>query len=456
MTFWQPAAPTARGRSARAWRLALLPLPAFGVLGCGSSDVRIVERAGSAPASSMEASPIRPSPPVGPAPAGAGGGGASPPSGGTSGEAADGTGGGAEAATEAARDTDFAWRLPPGFPLPYVPPDNPMTTPKVELGRHLFYDERLSDNETIACATCHRPELAFTDGRAVTVGSTGQPHSRGAMSLANVAYSTTLTWSHPYMTELERQSAVPLFGDNPVELGFGSEAELVQRLSSIAEYEPLFGTAFPGEPEPISALNVARALSTFERTLISGNSAYDRWSYGGEESALSDSARRGFELFFSERLECFHCHLGFTFSDQVRYSGQAFPAALFHNTGLYNIDDSGAYPAPNTGIFDLTQDPADMGKFKAPTLRNIALTAPYMHDGSIGTLGEVLDHYAAGGRTISDGPNAGAGSENPLRSDLIRGFELSASERVDVIAFLEALTDDDFINTPAYQDPWSP
>ena len=349
----------------------------------------------------------------------------------------------------------FVWRLPAGFPVPVVPEDNPMTVPKVELGRHLFYDTRLSENETMSCATCHRQELAFTDGRAVSVGSTGESHSRGAMSLANVAYSLTLTWSHPLLTQLERQAAVPLFGDAPVELGFTSEAELVERLAAVPEYEALFAEAFPDEAEPIAVLNVERALAAFERTLISGASAYDRWTYGGDESALSDSARRGFELFYSERLECFHCHLGFTFSDQVTYAGQAFRTALFHNTALYNIDGGGAYPEPNTGTYDITRDPADMGKFKAPSLRNVALTAPYMHDGSIATLDEVLAHYAAGGRTITDGPSAGVGSKSPLRSELVRGFELSDSERADVIAFLEALTDEPFIHNPAFQNPWT-
>ena len=140
-----------------------------------------------------------------------------------------------------------------------------MTVPKVELGRHLFYDARLSKNETMACATCHRQALAFTDGRAVSVGSTGQSHSRGAMSLANVGYSLTLTSSHPYLTELERQAAVPLFGDAPVELGFTSEAELVERLAAIPEYEALFAEAFPDDLEPLAALNVERALASFQR-----------------------------------------------------------------------------------------------------------------------------------------------------------------------------------------------
>jgi cytochrome c peroxidase len=138
----------------------------------------------------------------------------------------------------------------------------------------------------------------------------------------------------------------------------------------------------------------------------------------------------------------------------VSYRGRAFPETPFHNTGLYNIDGQGGFPASSPGVYELTQDPADMGKFKAPTLRNIAVTAPYMHDGSIATLSEVLDHYAAGGRTIASGPNAGVGSDSPLRSDLIRGFDLSAQERTDVLAFLQSLTDDAFLTNPAYANPW--
>jgi cytochrome c peroxidase len=350
---------------------------------------------------------------------------------------------------------EFQWNLPPGFPPPPVPADNPMSVAKVELGRHLFYDERLSANQSMSCATCHRQELAFTDNRAVAVGSTGESHSRGSMSLANVAYASTLTWSHPYLGSLERQAAVPMFGTAPVELGLTSADEIEQRLRLVAEYQDLFASAFPDDAEPITVLNLTRALAAFQRTLISGRSAYDRWAYDADESAISESAKRGFELFYSERLECFHCHAGFGMTDHVTYQGQREPGTLYHNTGLYNVDAMGAYPAPNTGIYDVTQDPQDMGKFKAPTLRNIAITAPYMHDGSIATLSEVLDHYAAGGRTIESGPYAGAGSESPLQSDLIRGFELSEEERTHVLDFLESLTDEEFITDPALSNPWT-
>lgn len=348
----------------------------------------------------------------------------------------------------------FDWQLPPGFPLPIVPEDNPMTADKVELGRHLFYDRRLSGNESMSCASCHEQRLAFTDGRAVAVGATGESTPRSAMSLANVAYAATLTWGHPYLASLERQAQVPMFGDAPVELGLRSQSALEERLRAVPEYQALFALAFADEEEPITLLNVTRALASFQRTLLSGASPFDAWLYGAEEAAISESAKRGYALFNSEKLECFHCHLSFNFTDQVVFQSQAFASTPFHNTGLYNLDETGAFPEPNTGIFDVTRDPRDMGKFKAPTLRNIAITAPYMHDGSIASLSEVLDHYAAGGRTIALGENAGIGSDNPLKSNLVRGFTLTDEERADVLAFLESLTDRAFLENSAFGDPW--
>jgi cytochrome c peroxidase len=169
---------------------------------------------------------------------------------------------------------------------------------------------------------------------------------------------------------------------------------------------------------------------------------------------MSDAARRGLALFSGERLECFHCHVGFNLSDHTNHAGKAFFAQPFHNTGLYDLDGEGAYPEPNRGVLEISSQARDMGRFKAPSLRNVAVTAPYMHDGSIATLSEVLDHYAAGGRTIEDGPYAGNGSGNPLKSNLIRGFTLSAEERVDVLAFLESLTDEEFLNDERFANPW--
>lgn len=351
-------------------------------------------------------------------------------------------------------DPGWAWDLPEGFPEPYVPPDNPMSAEKVELGRHLFYDTRMSGSGTYACATCHLQELAFTDGRVTAIGETGQIHRRNSMSLANVAYNASLTWAHPFLTDLERQALVPMFGDNPVELGLDSEAELVANLSVEPLYADLFAAAFPDEAEPLTAANVVYALSAFQRTLISGRSAFDRWFYDGDDTAIDEAAKRGYQLFNSHPAECFHCHVNFNFTDTAYYEGASSWDVRFHNTGLYNVDGQGAYPAIDPGLVEITMEPGDMGHFRVPTLRNIAVTAPYMHDGSIATLDEVLDHYAAGGRTIVDGPNAGVGSESRLRSAFVPGFVLGDQDRADLLAFLAALTDDGFLSDPQLADPW--
>ncbi len=349
----------------------------------------------------------------------------------------------------------YAWRLPPGFPQPVVPADNPMSAVKVELGRHLFYDRRLSDNGTQACASCHEQARAFTDGRETSIGSTGQMHPRNSMGLANVAYATTLTWANPLLLTLEQQALVPMFGREPVELGLaGTEARLFERLRAEPRYVALFPRAFPGEGETFTVANIARALASFQRTLISGGSPYDRQVYGGDTTALSASAVRGAELFNSERLECFHCHNGFNLTDSVNYVGRSTFEARFHNTGLYNLNGTGAYPEPNTGVYSITGLAADMGRFRAQSLRNVAVTAPYMHDGSVATLNDAIDHYAAAGRTITSGPNAGVGSQSPLRSGFLVGFAVTPEERADLIAFLESLTDREFLTNPAHADPW--
>ncbi|WP_437303540.1 MbnH family di-heme enzyme [Sorangium sp. So ce388] len=386
------------------------------------------------------------------------GGGGQPDPGVSAGEGAGGQGGGGGGAGGAGGEDAgvYDWGLPPGFPVPKVPEGNPMSAAKVELGRRLFYDRRLSGNGTYSCGSCHLQELAFSDGLACAKGSTGQMHTRGSMSLANVAYLTTLTWGNPLIETLEEQALLPMFGETPVELGLaGREDEMIERLQDEPLYRDLFPEAFPGDGEPIRLDNITRAIGAFERSLLSYRAPYDRYRYDGDPSGMSEAALRGMDLFFSEKLECFHCHGGFNLSDSVQHDGTTFTEVMFHNTGLYNIGGSGAYPEGNAGVYEISGNEADMGRFRAPTLRNIAVTAPYMHDGSIETLEEVLDHYAAGGRTIESGPNAGVGSENRFKSELIRGFDLTAEEKADVIAFLKTLTDEAFLTDPRFADPWA-
>lgn len=329
-----------------------------------------------------------------------------------------------------------------------------MSPQKAELGRWLFYDKRLSVDSSTSCASCHVQALAFTDGRARSLGATGHSTPRSSMALANVAYHPVLTWGNPLMTSLEVQALVPLTSEEPLEMGFSRRPqEILQTLREDPGLAERFGASFPEDPEPVRLGNITKALATFQRTLLSFNSPYDRAARGDSE-AMTPAARRGHTLFFSERLECFHCHDAPFFSDSTQVAG--LPAVtLFHNTGLYAIGPNQRYPEGSTGVFEVTGSPNDMGKFRAPTLRNIAVTAPYFHDGSAATLAEVLDHYRVGGRTLTEGPHAGVGAKQRLKSPFIRGFELSEAEKADLVAFLESLTDESFLTHPAFADPFA-
>lgn len=352
--------------------------------------------------------------------------------------------------------SDYAFDLPDWAPAPLEPATNRTTPAKVELGRHLFYDTRLSLDGTMSCASCHEQERAFTDGRPVSFGVTGQATPRNAMSLANVAYAPVLTWANPLLHTLERQALVPLIGQEPVELGLaGIDSEVMQRLAGDPRYHQMFAEAFPEAEGEISLATVVRALAAFQRSIISMRSPYDRYRYEGDIDAVSDAVIRGEALFFSERLECHHCHNGLNFADTVLHERNRAGEIAFHNTGLYNLDGQGAYPANNIGIAEITGRPEDMGRFRAPSLRNVAVTAPYMHDGSIATLDGVLDHYAAGGRTIASGPHMGVGRTNPFKSSFVPGFTLSPDERADLLAFLHALTDGQFLHDPRFANPWT-
>jgi len=276
------------------------------------------------------------------------------------------------------------------------------------------------------------------------------------MSLANVGYSPSLTWANPALSSLEEQALIPILGTEPVELGMkGNTARFLADIQIDPTYQRLFPQAFGQDTGSFTMENVAKAIAAFERTIISVTSPYDRYRYDGDLTAISDSAKRGEALFYSgEKTGCFQCHEGWNFNGSVRYEGGAVPGVRFFNTGLYNVAGEFSYPAPNTGIFQQTHRREDIGKFRVPTLRNIAVTAPYMHDGSVATLGDAIDHYAAGGRTIVAGPYAGNGHDNPNKSPNLTGFKLSDSEKADLIAFLESLTDPGFLKNPNLSDPW--
>lgn len=339
-------------------------------------------------------------------------------------------------------DPLWTWDLPPGFPEPHVPVDNPMSLAKVELGRWLFYDKRLSRDGTYSCATCHRQELAFTDGLARSVGVTGDEHPRGAMTLVNVAYRASLGWADPELLELEDQVAIPMFGTAPVELGLVDEDDAMARIADEPLYDALFAAAFPDEDDPRTFTNLARAIASFERSIISGRTSFDRWFFDGDESALSEAAKRGWERFNAPG-ECQYCHFSFDFTDSTYFPALPERTTPFHNTALYNLDGAGAYPPDNQGVFAFTGVPTDMGRFKSPSLRNLTRTAPYMHDGSSATLEELIVDYSHGGRV-----------DTPIADGRMKVFALDHTMTDDLIALFESLSDDPIIDAPAFSDPW--
>ncbi|MGI5308584.1 MbnH family di-heme enzyme [Rheinheimera sp. WS51] len=350
----------------------------------------------------------------------------------------------------------YQWQLPPGFPEPVVPSDNPMSAAKVELGRYLFYDTALSSNQSQSCASCHQQQHAFAEPKKVSKGSTGQPHRRNAQALVNVAYNNSFTWAHDGLAHIESQLLIPLFGDAPIELGAaGQEQAILARLNR-QPYPELFKKAFASNKPDFS--QVVAALSSFTRSLLSFNSRFDRYAYQQDDSALSQEELMGLDLFFSERLECHHCHGGFNFTQATSHQRQPLDRRPFHNTGLYytqrtDLADMG-YPQHDTGLSEVSLNPADDGRFRAPTLRNIALSAPYMHDGSLATLEQVIDFYAAGGLVSTIDGQISDGRQHPAKSSFVRGFNLTTEEKQALLAFLHSLSDPSFTTNPAYSNPW--
>jgi cytochrome c peroxidase len=281
-----------------------------------------------------------------------------------------------------------------------APTTNPITMQKLALGRRLFAERRLSDDRRTACASCHNPARAFSDGRRVPLGVHRRAGRRNAPSLLNRAYGTSFFWDGR-AESLEDQIRMALAG--ATDLGSSAEAA-ASRLARDARYAATFQTVFGA---PVSADRLVDALATFVRTQLSGGSAFDRFT-AGDRTALSPAARHGFELF-NDKARCWRCHAGPLLSDES-----------FHNTGVSWGSDAGR--------FEVTHNPDDRGRFKTPSLRNVALTAPYMHDGSISSLDAVISFYSRGA-----GPN-------PNLDDQIRPLTLSRDQRAALAAFLRALT----------------
>lgn len=312
------------------------------------------------------------------------------------------------------------WEAPLGLDGDFmvIPKDNPLTKEKVELGKLLFFDKRLSKNNTIACGSCHLPSLAFTDGQPVSTGIHRLQGGRSAPASINRLFSTAQFWDGRAAT-LEEQSTGPFV--SPVEHGFANHDELVAKLKTIEGYQPLFQQVFQGA---ITKERVGQAIASFQRTILSGNSPYDRFDRGREEKAISPAAQRGLKLFRGKSL-CFICHSGFNFTDE-----------RFHNLGIdWDTDHI------DLGRFTVTKNPEDIGAFKTPTLREIPRTAPYMHDGRFATLRQVVDFYNGGG------------IKNPHKDKTIVPLDLTDQEKEDLVEFLQSLSGEGWQMEPSTRFP---
>lgn len=297
-------------------------------------------------------------------------------------------------------------------PLPPGPASNPTTPGKVALGRQLFFDPILSRDRTVSCASCHDPARAFTVPQAVSPGVAGRLGKRNASTLVNVGDRQALTWAGA-SPNLEVQAMIPL--QDHAELDMTPEL-LRERLQTDPAYAAQFRAAFGEAP---SVQNLVRALAAFQRTLTSRDSPFDRYR-AGDASALNEAQVRGLDLFF-DRAECFHCHTGRDFTD-----------GLAHNNAMRVFN-------PDIGLAERTEQEGDVGRFITPTLRNVALTGPYLHDGSRATLREMLETYNDGGEP------------NPNADPLIHPLGLTDAELSDLEAFLHALTDESVARNPAFR-----
>lgn len=305
--------------------------------------------------------------------------------------------------------------IPKGFTQMNIPSDNAFSISRWQLGKRLFYDKTLSVNNTISCGSCHKASLAFSDSVALSNGVNEAAGTSNAPTLANVGYQTSYTRAGGVPT-LEMQVLVPIQEHNEFNT---SILDIVQKLSADATYQSMAQEAYSRSIDPYV---ITRALACFERSLISGNSRFDQYYYQGKSNALSAEELQGMQLFFSERTNCSGCHSDFNFTNY-----------RFENNGLYQ-------QYSDSGRMRFTHLESDRARFKVPTLRNIAFTAPYMHDGSISSLEAVIEHYNSGGAT------------HPNKSALIRPLQLSPQEKASLVAFLKSLSDYTFIRNKKFKN----
>ena len=334
--------------------------------------------------------------------------------------------------------------------IPAIPQGTEANLTATQLGRYLFFDRRLSVNNTRSCATCHNPQFAFTDGYKRSLGMYADLHQRNTQPLFNLSYLKYFTAADSTLHSPLQQMDNPLFNNHPAEMGVkGNEEKILQKIKVDENYKQLFAKV----KTEVSWANIKSFISLFINSLQSNNSPYDQF-IKGDSATLTLSQKRGVQLFFSVKLKCASCHGGFNFSTPS-VTDEKGDTTFYFNTGLYNTDGKGAYPAYDEGLYQLTKNKTDMGKFRVPSLRNLAFTAPYFHDGSAASLTEVVDSYAGGGRKIAKGIYKGDGNKNPYKHAFISGFAISEADKINLISFLQSLSETSFINNPAYQNPFT-
>jgi cytochrome c peroxidase len=317
-----------------------------------------------------------------------------------------------------------------------------------ELGRFLFYDQRLSADKTRSCATCHNPAFSFTDTYKRSVAFGGALHQRNSQPLVNLRLMKYFTAADSAVKTLMQQIHRPFYNMQPPEMGvYLREQQIIREMQNDSRYRALFAAVYGNHTNAINWQNIKTLLVAFVESIEALNAPYDQF-IKGDTAALGMDEKMGMQLFYSARLGCSSCHGGLNFATPQQHVG------YYHNIGLYNIDGNGAYPAYDPGLFQNTHNPADMGKFRVPTLRQLAFTAPYFHDGSAATLTEALNVFWNGGRTNAAATGLGDGVTNPYKHPLIKPISLTSAEKMQVHKFLLSLADSTVLTAAAYSNPF--
>jgi len=319
------------------------------------------------------------------------------------------------------------------------------------LGRYLFFENQISLNHSKSCGSCHAPEFAFTDGYRRSVSSLGENLKHNAPSLLNTQSYHYFEWANPLAKTFREQMQRPLYGKHPIELGLDLHFDEVKKyLEQDAKYQTLWCEAFQSDTCSISMQRIEIALVAYLQTLVSTQSKYDKFIQG-DTTLFSSAEKHGLTLFRSDALSCSKCHLEPSFTLATSNKNQD---EIFVNIGLYDYSKFVSDSSQDVGIYESTQQLQDLGKFKIPSLRNCGLTAPYMHDGSVASLSDVLDIYKNGGRMPALSNSTNHSQTNSTKHPLIHGFELSAYDKQSLLAFLHTLTDTSYLSQEHFLNPF--